>query len=225
MSAKKTANLPAPDIHAHIQEVLACRKCPNMIGPVVTHHPMMAKVYLAGQAPGPREGQFGKPFAWTAGKTLFRWFAELGVDEETFREQAFIGAVCRCFPGKAKGGGDRVPGPDEIAACSGWMQREILMMKPDLVIPVGRLAIEQFLPKALLSEIIGTQVRKAIFGHETDIIALPHPSGASTWFKMEPGKSLLAKALKLIGAHPAFKKIQAVAKKKNPHGLAEAQNA
>src|SRR5204862_8352296 len=122
----------APSIEAHIAEVLACKKCPGMIGPVVTHHPLITKVYLVGQAPGPREGQFGRPFAWTAGKTLFRWFETLGVDEATFREKVFIGAVCRCFPGKAKGGGDRVPSPAEIEACSDWMQREIAMMRPEL---------------------------------------------------------------------------------------------
>ena len=142
-------------IASHIAEVLACKKCPKMIGPVVTHHAVLAKVYLAGQAPGPREGQFGKPFAWTAGKTLFRWFETIGVDEETFRAMSFIGAVCRCFPGKAKGGGDRVPSPEEVEACSGWMQREIEMMRPDLIIPVGRLAIERFLPAGKLVEVIG----------------------------------------------------------------------
>jgi uracil-DNA glycosylase len=164
------------DIHAHIRDVLACRKCPNMIGPVVTHHPLIANVYLAGQAPGPREGQFGKPFAWTAGKTLFRWFETIGVDEETFRAHAFIGAVCRCFPGKAKGGGDRVPSPDEIEACAGWMEREIQLMRPELIIPVGRLAIERFLPKAPLAELIGKPFRATIFGHACDVLALPHPS-------------------------------------------------
>lgn len=201
------------DIAAHIAEVLACKKCPNMIGPVVTHHAMLAKVYLAGQAPGPREGQFGKPFAWTAGKTLFRWFEQIGVDEQTFRQQTFIGAVCRCFPGKAKGGGDRVPSPLEIEACSNWMAREIQMMRPDLIIPVGRLAIERFLPRGKLSEVIGKQFRVTAFGHTSDVIALPHPSGASTWFKMEPGKTLLAKAMQLIAAHPAWKPLVEAARK------------
>jgi uracil-DNA glycosylase len=200
--------MPAIDIAAHIAEVLACKKCPGMIGPVVTHHPVLAKIYLAGQAPGPREGQFGKPFAWTAGKTLFRWFETIGVDEETFRARAFIGAVCRCFPGKAKGGGDRVPTPAEVQACSGWMKREIALMKPDLIIPVGRLAIEQFLPSGPLAEVIGKSHRLTAFEHECDIIPLPHSSGASTWFKMEPGKTLLQKALKLIGRHPAWKELR-----------------
>lgn len=196
------------NIHAHITEVLACKKCPEMIGPVVTHHPLLAKIYLVGQAPGPREGQFGKPFAWTAGKMLFRWFETIGLDEKTFRANVFMAAVCRCFPGKAKGGGDRVPSPKEIDACSFWMEREIAMMKPELIIPVGRLAIERFFPAGPLAEIVGKQHKATAFGHTCDAIPLPHPSGASTWFKMEPGKTLTEKALKLIGKHPAWRALR-----------------
>src|SRR6218665_2663134 len=75
-----------------------CTACPNMIGPVVHGGPIASKVLLIGQAPGPREGQFGRPFAWTAGKTMFGWFkGALGVEEETFRERVYIAAVARCF--------------------------------------------------------------------------------------------------------------------------------
>jgi uracil-DNA glycosylase len=179
-----------------------------MVGPVVTPRPVMAKVYLVGQAPGPHEGKLGQPFAWTAGKTLFRWFETIGVDEETFRSRAYIAAVCRCFPGKTKQGADRVPAPDEIEACSEWMQREVELMKPDLVIAVGRLAIERVLPPAPLAEIIGKKHRITIYKHDCDLIPLPHPSGASTWYKMEPGKTLLQKALRLLGRHPSWKTLR-----------------
>src|SRR5262249_20085261 len=154
--------------------------------------------YLCGQAPGPREGSFGRPFAWTAGKTLFQWLTSIGVDEETFRSRAFIGAVCRCFPGKNTTGGYRLPSREEVEACSGWMEREFALLQPELVIPVGKLAIERFLSPAPLTEIIGKQHRVTAFGHTCDAIPLPHPSGASPWFKIEPGKTLLRKALKLI---------------------------
>jgi uracil-DNA glycosylase len=189
---------------AHCAELLQCKQCQQMIGPVVAPAPVVSKIYLIGQAPGPHEGRFGKPFAWTAGKTLFRWFQPLGLTEETFRKKIYMSAVCRCFPGKAKAGGDRVPAPDEIERCSAWMRREVELLRPDLVIPIGRLAIERVLPKSPLAEIIGRAHRIALFGHETEAIPLPHPSGASTWYKMEPGKSLLEKALGLIRKHPAF---------------------
>lgn len=176
-----------------------------MIGPVITPRPVASKVYLVGQAPGPREGDFGRPFAWTAGKQLFRWFEGLGVDEERFRSRAWIGAMCRCFPGKTTSGGDRVPSPAEVEACSRWMRREIDLLRPELVIPVGKLAISAVVPEAeSLVETVGKKLRREIYGCNCDVIPLPHPSGASTWFKMEPGRGLLAKALRLLGRHPAW---------------------
>lgn len=191
-------------LEEHIQKLRLCKLCPNMIGPVVTHTPVISKVYLIGQAPGPREGAFGRPFAWTAGKTLFRWFASIGLDEQQFRTLAYMSAVCRCFPGKSKGGGDRVPTPVEIKSCLGWMEKEIELLRPQLIIPVGRLAIEQVLGKQQLIDVIGKQFCCQFLGTAGDIIPLPHPSGASTWFKREPGQSLLQDALRLLQEHSAW---------------------
>ena len=84
----------------HQQMLRNCTACPNMIGPVITCEPVMSKIVLVGQAPGDREGVIGKPFGWTAGKTLFKWFASQGVSEAAFRESVYIASVCRCFPGK-----------------------------------------------------------------------------------------------------------------------------
>lgn len=180
-----------------------------MIGPVVTGVPVVSPVMLIGQAPGVREGPAGKPFAWTAGKTMFGWFGQLGLDEEAFRNRVYMAAVCRCFPGKAKGGGgDRVPAPDEIARCRRHLTREIELLRPRLVIPVGKLAIAQLFPDAeSLAEIVGKPRRGELAGVEFDAIALPHPSGASTWHRMEPGKALLARALAEIGAHAAWRSL------------------
>jgi uracil-DNA glycosylase len=198
-------------ITAHIEALRGCSLCPEMVGPVVTHSPVVSRVYLIGQAPGPHEGKAGKPFAWTAGKTLFRWFERIGVGEEQFRSLAYMAAVCRCFPGKAKTGGDRVPSPTEISNCERWMIDEFAILKPALVIPVGKLAIEGALSgivgKAKLVEVIGESFSAKLYGTKCDVIPLPHPSGASTWFKKEPGISLLAKALGRIEAHEAWQEI------------------
>ncbi len=99
------------------EELRGCRACPRMVGPVVVGRPVPSRILLIGPAPGPREGTLGRPFAWAAGRTLFRWFAGLGVDEETFRSRAYLAAVCRCFPGKTSAGGDRVPDRGEIERC------------------------------------------------------------------------------------------------------------
>lgn len=162
---------------------------------------------LLGQAPGTREGPAGKPFAWTAGKTLFRWFDGIGIGETDFRERVYMAAVCRCFPGKNPKGGDRVPSPDEIAACSTWLAAEVALTQPDLVIPVGKLAIAQLMDVHKLEDVVGLNHRVTVHSRETEVIPLPHPSGASTWHRMEPGKPLLAKALRLIQRHPAWKKL------------------
>ncbi|WP_206199355.1 uracil-DNA glycosylase family protein [Parasulfuritortus cantonensis] len=161
--------------------------------------------------PGPYEGKIGRPFAWTAGKTLFKWYDSIGVDEETFRDRVYMAAVCRCFPGKNPKGGDRVPNAQEVAHCGEWMRAEVGIMKPELVIPVGKLAIAQMLHAPRLDDVIGKVHRIRYFGHETDAIPLPHPSGLSTWFKIEPGKTLLGQALALIARHPAWQAVFAPA--------------
>ncbi|MEO8798477.1 MAG: uracil-DNA glycosylase family protein [Polyangiaceae bacterium] len=193
-----------------LRELAACKACPQMIGPVVHGPPIVTAIYLLGQAPGPHEGRIGRPFAWTAGKTLFKWFHEqVGIDEATFREMIYMSAVARCFPGKAKGGGDRRPAPDEIERCEVYVRGEIEILEPKLVIPVGSLAISRVLGDfGKLDGVIGTQTRVPFHGVMTDVIALPHPSGASTWHRVEPGKTLLSKALGLLAAHPEIRKLK-----------------
>ncbi len=198
-------------LRAHVAELHACRKCPRMASAPVSGPPVRSEVMLVGQAPGVREPQLGRPFAWTAGKTLFRWFEEAcGFGEEVFRSSIYMAAVCRCFPGKhPKGSGDRVPDDEEIANCAPWMEREIALLRPKLVIPVGKLAIAQFVAAEKLSEVIGRRIRLERGGVAFDLVALPHPSGASTWHRTEPGKSLLRKALGLLAKDPALRAIAA----------------
>ena len=189
--------------------VRACTRCPDMIGPPVLGTPTLSDILLVGQAPGDKEPKLGRPFAWTAGKNLFKWFATLGVDEPTFRAHVYMAAVCRCFPGKNPTGGDRVPSDPEIAACRPHVLRELELLRPQLLLPIGRLAIAQFLPAAPLAEIIGTLHSTKIGPRRYDVLPLPHPSGASTWYHTEPGQTLTKRALALLGAQPAWKKLVA----------------
>ena len=175
-----------------------------MHAPVVVGRPTPSRIILVGQAPGDKEPKVGRPFAWTAGKTLFHWFHD-GLDwtEDETRERVYFAAVCRCFPGKKPTGGDRVPAPYEIANCSRWLAAEFELLRPQLVLPVGKLAIAQFLPIARLSGHIGKKFSITYRGHPVDCIPLPHPSGASPWHRMEPGKTLLRQSFALIAAHLA----------------------
>ena len=195
----------ARQLEAHVAKLLACNRCSGMQKPVVSGGPVVSDVVLVGQAPGDKEPLLKRPFAWTAGKTLFGWFERVcGISEATFRSTVYMAAVCRCFPGKRSTGGDRVPSDDEIENCSAWLKREIEILQPRLVIPVGKLAISQFFECPRLDEVIGKKFSKTFAGHSFDLIPLPHPSGASPWHRMEPGKTLLEHALKLIANHPAF---------------------
>jgi uracil-DNA glycosylase len=196
--------MPLTAIQKHHAALLRCDRCPRMLKPVVNGRPVASRIMLIGQAPGDKEPVLGRPFAWTAGKTLFKWFAGgLGWEEDEVRNRIYFAAVCRCFPGKLPKGGDRVPAPEEIDACGYWMQREFELLRPTLVIPVGKLAIGRFLESAPLVETIGRSFRVKLGARDADCIPLPHPSGASPWHRMEPGKTLLARALALIAGHPA----------------------
>jgi uracil-DNA glycosylase len=191
-------------LERHVAQLLRCRRCPRMKSTPVSGGAIVSDVMIVGQAPGPREPVLQRPFAHTAGKTLFRWFEEFcGMNEATVRSKIYFAAVCRCFPGKNSGGTDRVPAPDEIRNCSSWMDDEIEILQPRLVIPVGRLAIMQFIDCAKLEKVIGRKFRGERARHSFDVIPLPHPSGASPWHKIAPGKELLRRALKLIARHSA----------------------
>lgn len=182
-------------------------RLPRLVGTPVHGPPVPSRVFLLGQAPGPHEARLGRPFAWTAGKTLFRWLElACGASEREVRERVYLAAVVRAFPGKTGGGGDRVPSREEIARSRGFIERETAALRPRLVIPVGRLAIEQVLGPVALEEVVGRRLRTRFHGIRCDVVCLPHPSGASTWFKAEPGRSLLAKALRALARHPEMRR-------------------
>lgn len=170
---------------------------------------VVSNVMLVGQAPGPREPVLQRPFAHTAGQTLFRWLETFcGLTETNARSTIYFAAVCRCFPGKSAGGGDRVPAPDEIRNCSSWLDEEIAILKPQLIIPVGRLAIAQFIKFTKLEDVIGRAFHVHSGGGDIDLIPLPHPSGASPWHKISPGNELLRKALRKIARHEAMRTLR-----------------
>lgn len=196
------------ELTRHVARLLKCRRCPRMKSTPVSGGAIVSDVMIIGQAPGPREPLLQRPFAHTAGKTLFRWFEEFcGMNEAAVRSKIYFAAVCRCFPGKNSSGTDRVPAPDEIRNCSSWIDDEIGILRPRLVIPVGRLAIMQFIDCEKLEKVIGRKFRVARAGQHFDVIPLPHPSGASPWHKIPPGRELTALALKSVAHHPAIKNL------------------
>lgn len=184
----------------------ACQRC-NLgagIRPVVSRA-ANPRAMLVGQAPGKVEAEGGVPFSGRAGRTLFRWLARAGIDEAKAREIIYISAVTRCYPGAHPSGrGDRVPNRSEQASCADWLEAELQIVRPEVLIPVGRLAIERFLPNIPLSELIGTKRAVAQAGGKSLVIPLPHPSGASSWIHQTDNKILLEKAIALIGEELGF---------------------
>ena len=206
MDNKWTISKRQTQLQQHVNSLNTCRKCPNMKSVPVSSGPVLSRVMLVGQAPGVKEPLLGRPFAWTAGKAMFKWFEqEVGVTEAEFRKTVYMAAVCRCFPGKNTQGGDRVPSRQEVASCSEWLRAEMSILRPGLVIAVGKLAIGQFLDELpMLTDLVGQMVHLEKFGFHLDLVPLPHPSGASPWPRIEPGKTLTKKALALIKNHPAW---------------------
>ena len=181
-------------------ELSACRRCALQahVRPIVSLA-RSPKVMLVGQAPGKTEAAGGKPFAGRAGRTLFGWLQRAGIEEATARERIYIAAVTRCFPGSSSSGrGDRVPSPAERASCASWLERERAIIRPKLIIPVGRLAIDAILGPRPLDAVIG---RAFPLDERTTAVPLPHPSGASSWIHMPGHAALLDEALRLLRRH------------------------
>jgi uracil-DNA glycosylase len=125
--------------------------------------------------------------------------------KSNFAPRVYMAAVCRCFPGKNPNGGDRVPNRAEKSpSCGDLAATGNHLLKPELIIPVGKLAIAQMLKASRASTTSSARCTGSTTSATMDAIPLPHPSGLSTWFKLEPGKSLLQQALRLIGAHPTW---------------------
>ncbi len=188
------------ELEWHCAALASCRQCG--LGESVRPITSLARsphVMLIGQAPGQVEGGGGKPFAGRAGKTLFRWLERADVDEATARERIYIAAVTRCYPGPSPSGrGDRVPSPAEQERCAEWLESELRIIRPRLIIPVGRLAIVRLLPGLALDQLIGRAHDVTHAGGRSVVIPLPHPSGASSWIHQGDHPALLERALSLI---------------------------
>lgn len=158
------------------------------------------RIMLVGQAPSKPFGPEGRPFGRGNGhKRLFDWLARAGFDEEEFRAKAYMTSITKCYPGPSPGGkGDRKPGKDEIATCSCFLERELDLIRPVLLIPVGQLAISILLGDFKLSETVGKRFDREFDGWKTTIVPLPHPSGASLWNNKLENQELVSKSISLL---------------------------
>jgi uracil-DNA glycosylase len=179
-------------LERHRELVRGCARCfPGGGNAPVVDVAKDVRVLLVGQAPGLTEVTTRLPFTGPAGRRLEGWFSEAGVS----RAEVYLSALARCFPGKAKGGGDRVPSRAMLANCRPHLLREFELLRPEVVVPVGGLAIRELLGAGKLSEAVGeTFVRDGVV-----YVPLPHPSGASTWLNVPENKRRLSRALAVLG--------------------------
>lgn len=144
---------------------------------------------LIGQAPGAVEGAEQRPWRGRAGRTLRRW---LELSEEDFYDVFYCTSITRCYPGRSPAGrGDRVPASQEVELCRFWLDWELRLLEPALVVTVGGLAARRVLGLERLGERVGEKLRLG----EATAIPLPHPSGASGWTNEPANRVLLERAL------------------------------
>lgn len=183
-------------LHARIR---ACTKCVaagylEQAAPVVAGN-ITDRVMIVGQAPGIVELTTRMPFSGRAGAELRRWLARAGIAED---RMPYRTAITKCFPGKAaSGAGDRRPSPPEIALCAPWLEAELALVRPEVILLVGTLAIDRLWGRAALSDVVGRSKRSPALG-DALLIPLPHPSGASRWLNDPSNRALLETALGLL---------------------------
>ena len=210
------------------QEMRACRLCAaaghDIVPGAVFQGGAGAEVLLIGQAPGVTEVAAKRPFNAGSGRRLFEWLGAAGWEEPDFRARHYMTAVTKCYPGRGGNGkGDRVPSRAEQALCRPFLEREMALVNPRLIIPVGGLAIRLFYPAgARLHDTIGSaayfpaaslanpvnfSLRQArqLRAFDADLprtgrwlVPLPHPSGASLWHNRPENRALIDQAVQIL---------------------------
>lgn len=159
------------------------------------------RLMVVGQAPGERGHLNSVPYVGATGKTLRNWLGQAGFAENDLYERFYLTSVTKCFPGPSgTGKGDRAPSPPEVHLCRDHLDAEIALVRPELVLAMGRLSATGFIGPAPLDQLVGTLHTIQRVEHRFLVLPLPHPSGVSHWLNRESNKARLNEALKLLAA-------------------------
>lgn len=139
-------------------EIIRCTKCrlsSGRIHAVPGEGPVPCRIMFIGEAPGEKEDRSGRPFAGRAGKVLQDLLGSIGLS----RKDVFITSILKCRPP-----GNRDPRGDEIASCRPYLHRQIALLRPSVIVPMGRFSaavtLEQFgMSPGRISEIHGHTFR------------------------------------------------------------------
>lgn len=149
-------------------QVAVCKKCSLHLSrkkAVPGEGPDQAEMMLIGEGPGFYENEQGRPFVGQAGSFLDELLARAGLT----RDKVFITNVVKCRPP-----GNRDPLPDELAACRGYLERQIEALNPRVIVTLGRYSMAHFLPNARISSVHG----KAAWVNGRLVVAMYHPAAA-----------------------------------------------
>ena len=181
------------------QRILSCRLCQDH-GYIPVAHPIVSgrisdRVMVIGQAPGHRSVAKDTPFSGPGGRILQKWLEQAGFPPGYLHEHTYLSSLTRCDPGKnPRGNGDRKPSRQELMLCQPFLEAELRIVHPKVVLLVGTMAIEAFLGKVRLEDVIGTYRER----DEMLLLPLPHPSGVSRWLNDPQHQQLLQKALHIL---------------------------
>src|SRR5438552_5876543 len=181
------------------RQIRACRLCQEY-GYIPVARPLVGgrssdRIMVIGQAPGHRSVAKGRSFSGPAGSILQKWLEQAGFPAGYLHEHVYLSSLTHCDPGpNPRGNGDRRPSPQEVALCRPFLEAELQLLRPKVILLVGTMAIEAFLGKVRLENVIGTyQERDNML-----LLPLPHPSGVSRWLNEPAHQELLQKALEIL---------------------------
>ena len=186
------------------REVAGCARC-VAAGFIPRAHPIFKgevgnRLMVVGQAPGALAFERPVPYAGASGRTLRGWLARAGFDEGALHGRFYLTSLTKCFPGPSTSGkGDRAPSAAEVALCRGHLDRELALVRPELMLALGRLAATALLGPAPLAELVGTVREAERAGHRFLALPLPHPSGVSRWLNEPANRARHERALGLLG--------------------------
>jgi DNA polymerase len=154
------------ELHGRARSCTACPLWQTRTQAVPGFGPVTARIMAVGEAPGEAEDREGKPFVGAAGKLLTRLLEEVGLS----RRDIYITNVLKCRPPH-----NRDPEPDEVAACSHFLDEQVDLLRPDVILVLGRHALQRLLPGA---GSISTLHGKAIRRDGRLYVPLYHPAAA-----------------------------------------------
>ena len=153
------------ELHSAISICEKCALCNGRTHAVPGEGPENAEIMFIGEGPGFYEDQQGRPFVGPAGKLLEELLASI----ELKRTDVYITNIIKC-----RAPGNRDPLPSEIQACSGWLDRQLELIKPKLVVTLGRYSMARFFPKQTISKVHGTAKKR----DGGIVFAMYHPAAA-----------------------------------------------